>query len=234
MLNYWIKREMAKTHTCHPSVTTTTHRTQDDRYSHRWEECRLSHQAMRTWSACCSVLTTQANKRQAHTTRIHQNSFISACPFSSRCWCEFPGLQFIEVFGERAVKAIGKQKWELSPPNNDIFRPSENALGHSHSGASGKVLIRDTGLIPGSRRSPGGGHGNALQYSSLKNPMDRGAWRATVSRISKSWTRLKQLSTHASTVSFQFQYKENPSQTAWKGYRENSSWLLWPLVTWDC
>ena len=40
--------------------------------------------------------------------------------------------------------------------------------------------IRDTGSIPGLGRSPGGGHGNPLQYSSLENPMDRGAWRATV------------------------------------------------------
>ena len=37
---------------------------------------------------------------------------------------------------------------------------------------------RDLGLIPGSRRSPGGGYGNPLQYSCLENPMDRGAWRA--------------------------------------------------------
>ena len=38
--------------------------------------------------------------------------------------------------------------------------------------------VRDAGLIPGSGRSPGGGHGNLLQYSCLKNPMDRGAWQA--------------------------------------------------------
>ena len=48
--------------------------------------------------------------------------------------------------------------------------------------------IRDVGLIPGLGRSPGGGHGNALQYSCLENPMDRGAWRATVHRVAKSWT----------------------------------------------
>ena len=36
---------------------------------------------------------------------------------------------------------------------------------------------RDTGLIPGLGRSPGGGHGNPLQYSCLENPMDRGAWQ---------------------------------------------------------
>ena len=39
---------------------------------------------------------------------------------------------------------------------------------------------RDVGSIPGSGRSPGGGHGNPLQYSCLENPMDRGAWRATI------------------------------------------------------
>ena len=51
--------------------------------------------------------------------------------------------------------------------------------------------IRDTGSIPGSGRSPGGGHGNPLQYSSLKNPMDRGAWWAIVHRVTKSQTGLK-------------------------------------------
>ena len=40
--------------------------------------------------------------------------------------------------------------------------------------------IRDVGLIPGLGISPGGGHGNRLQYSCLENPMDRGAWRAIV------------------------------------------------------
>ena len=40
--------------------------------------------------------------------------------------------------------------------------------------------VRDVGSIPGSGRSPGGGHGNPLQYSCLENPMDRGAWWATV------------------------------------------------------
>ena len=37
--------------------------------------------------------------------------------------------------------------------------------------------VRDVGLIPGLGRAPGGGHGNPLQYSCLKNPMDRGAWQ---------------------------------------------------------
>ena len=49
---------------------------------------------------------------------------------------------------------------------------------------------REIGLIPGSGRSPRGGHGNPLQYSCLENPMDRGAWRATVHGVSKTQTLL--------------------------------------------
>ena len=55
----------------------------------------------------------------------------------------------------------------------------------------------DTGSIPGLGRSPGGGHGNPLQYSGLENPMDRRAWQATVHGVAESQTQLKQLSTHA-------------------------------------
>ena len=46
----------------------------------------------------------------------------------------------------------------------------------------------DTGSIPGSGRSSGGGHGNPLQYSSLENSMDRGAWQAVVHGFTKSRT----------------------------------------------
>ena len=48
--------------------------------------------------------------------------------------------------------------------------------------------IRDLGLIPGLGRPPGEGNGNPLQYSSLENSMDRGAWQATVHRVAKIWT----------------------------------------------
>ena len=78
----------------------------------------------------------------------------------------------------------------------------------SCDGASQVVLVvknlpanagdkRDAGLIPESGRSPGGGHGCRLQYSCLENPKDRGAWRATVHRVARSWTRLKRLSMYA-------------------------------------
>ena len=75
---------------------------------------------------------------------------------------------------------------------------------------------RDTGLIPGLGRFPGGRNGNPLQYSYLENPMDRGAWWATVNGVARTWTQLSthawtwtQLSTHACTInctSFPMQY----------------------------
>ena len=53
--------------------------------------------------------------------------------------------------------------------------------------------IKDAGSILGLGRSPGEGHGHPLQYSCLENHMDRGAWQATVHRVSKSRTRLSDL-----------------------------------------
>ena len=57
----------------------------------------------------------------------------------------------------------------------------------------------DVGSVPKLRRSPAGGHGNRLQYSYLENPMERGAWRATVHRVAESRTQLKRMSTHTHT-----------------------------------
>ena len=59
----------------------------------------------------------------------------------------------------------------------------------------------DTSSISGSGRSPGEGNGNLLQCSCLENPMDRGAWRATVHRVTKSQTRLN---AHTHTHRFSF------------------------------
>ena len=56
--------------------------------------------------------------------------------------------------------------------------------------------LRGVSSIPGLGRSPGGGHGNPLQYSCLENPMDRGDWWVVVHGVTKSWTRLKQFSMH--------------------------------------
>ena len=56
---------------------------------------------------------------------------------------------------------------------------------HSSVGKSSACNAGDPSLIPGLGRFPGGGHGNPFQYCCLENPMDRGAWRATVHGIAR-------------------------------------------------
>ena len=58
----------------------------------------------------------------------------------------------------------------------------------------------DASLIPGSGIFPGGGNGNLLQYSCLENPKDRGAWRATVHEVTKSWDTTEQAYTQERRV----------------------------------
>ena len=67
-------------------------------------------------------------------------------------------------------------------------------------GSDGKASaynVGDAGSMPGSGRSPGGGNGNPLQYSCLKNPMDRETWQATVHGGCKKSDTTKPLSIHA-------------------------------------
>ena len=93
--------------------------------------------------------------------------------------------------------------------NESILVPAVNisphqiiSILHTTRWISGKESVcrcrrhRSTGAIPGSGRSPGEGTGNPLEYSCLENPMDRGAWQATVQGVTKSRA---QLSTHAHT-----------------------------------
>ena len=83
-------------------------------------------------------------------------------------------------------------------PNDFFGQPSRflRDFPGSSVGKESSCNAGDTGSIPGSRRSPGKRNDNTLQYSCLGNPLDRGAWEATVHRASKSRTQLKQLSNH--------------------------------------
>ena len=92
--------------------------------------------------------------------------------------------------------------------NNNHFienRPYDSPLWAFPGGASGKEpacqhkRCQRHGSVPRLERSPGGGHGNPLQYSCLENPMDRGTWQAIVHRVAKSQTGLKHLSTSTSS-----------------------------------
>ena len=68
--------------------------------------------------------------------------------------------------------------------------------------------VRDSGSIPGSGISPGGRHGNTLQYSCLEKPMVRGSWRATVHWVAKSRTQLKQLGMHTQCITLYYSCKK--------------------------
>ena len=84
--------------------------------------------------------------------------------------------------------------WEkIHSPNQGLLLWLRNKESTCSAGTTG-----DTGSVPGLGRSPGGGNGNPLQYPCLENPMDRGAWWATVRGVTKSQTRLKQLSSSCS------------------------------------
>ena len=75
-------------------------------------------------------------------------------------------------------------------PVFDLVRSSAvKGLPRWFSGEESTCNAGDLGSIPWLRRSPGGGNGNPLQYSCLKNPVDRGAWWATVHAVTKSQTR---------------------------------------------
>ena len=70
------------------------------------------------------------------------------------------------------------KQWSKKKEKKQITA-SQVALVVKNSPANAEE-VRDLGSIPGLGRSPGGGHGNPLQYSCLENPIDRGAWWATV------------------------------------------------------
>ena len=88
--------------------------------------------------------------------------------------------------------------WEVTGQNGNQGLYEDNPCGLSlpsqganlATGSKMDEVIPTAGLIPGSRRSSGGGNGNPLEYSCLKNPMDRGARWATVHSVAKSWTWL--------------------------------------------
>ena len=90
---------------------------------------------------------------------------------------------------------------DLSPyshvAGDRMLRKQEAACTGGSDSKDSICSAGDLGLIPALRRSPGGGHGNPLQYSCLENPMDRGAWRSIVHGVTKSWTQLTNYAQHS-------------------------------------
>ena len=89
---------------------------------------------------------------------------------------------------------VGKFPWRRDRLSIPVFLSFPGGSDSKESACN----AADLGSIPGLGRSPGGRHGNPLQYSCLENPMDRGAWWATIHEVAKSQT---QLSTHTPPVS---------------------------------
>ena len=137
---------------------------------------------------------------------------VSCSVMSDSCMYNWsmPGFPFLHHLPELAqthvhwvrygeIKALVHCYWECK-----MVQPFGNLYGSSlvsqvvlvvKNSPSNAGDVSYVGSIPGSRRSPEGGHGNPLQYSCLNNPKDRGAWRATLHRVAKSQTWLKRLGT---------------------------------------
>ena len=126
-----------------------------------------------------------------------QLPFNPPCPFKEYYSC----LHFFSsqvVYHPSQGRAFLRFKFEGHPLQNSLLlwgdQASQVALAKNSPANAGDR--RDVDLIPGLGWPPGEGNVNPLQYSCLENPMDRGAWWATVHRVTKSQTRLKQFSTH--------------------------------------
>ena len=85
---------------------------------------------------------------------------------------------------------------EVSQKEKSKYHILTQGLLHWLSSKESVFNAGDPSLILGSGRSPGGGHSNPLQYSCLENPVERGAWWATVHRVARSWT-LSEVIEHA-------------------------------------
>ena len=114
----------------------------------------------------------------------------------------FPRSHLITVF---RVMEAGSVRWcsrvhRLQSDKAGLTAgPPSPGLPRWLSGKESACNAEDPGLIPGSGRSPGEGNGYPFQYSCLGNPMDRGAWQATVHRVANSQTQLKRLRTDTCT-----------------------------------
>ena len=103
---------------------------------------------------------------------------LRVCRFCSPCWL-FTSRQKHKDRGQESVTAFSLTSVCISFHNLRVHFPI-NRLSWWHSGKESASNAGDVALIPGSGRSPGEGNGNSLQYSSLENSVDWGAWWATV------------------------------------------------------
>ena len=115
------------------------------------------------------------------------------------------------------------------------------------SGKESACQAGDAGSVPGSGRSPGGGRDNPLQYSCLENPMDRGAWWATVHSVTKNWTQLSNQHLHFPQVTpfyreeskyfgelrYFCKVTKSLSESESRSVVSNSLWPQWLYSSWN-
>ena len=106
----------------------------------------------------------------------------------------FPNCLFMQT---PQTCLVSKWRWPNLSPHSEWHAWPPNWLSQERICLQGR---RHAGSIPGSRRSPGGGNGDPLQYSCRDNPTDRGAWQATVHRVKKTQTWLSDSTTTSTAV----------------------------------
>ena len=135
---------------------------------------------------------------------MNESGSVCGC----ECWCaqlhEQIALGSLPLWYYINICNCKIKRWGFFFPFNlhileGCFAKFQVALVVKNSPANAED-VRDSGSISGLGRSPGREHGNPLQYYCLENPKFRGAWRATVHRVTKSWTWLKQLTKHACSL----------------------------------
>ena len=122
----------------------------------------------------------------------------------SETWCPLLLFQYtapplvlmprLNIFQDKNLCTVNKQvPWCKFP--GALWMCQRSAFPGGSDGKESTCNVTDLGSVPGLGRSPGEGNGNPLQYSCLENPMDRGAWWATVHRVTWSWTWLSNYTT---------------------------------------
>ena len=154
---------------------------------------------------CIFICIWSCNQAKYYSSHVHSYPCVY-----TESWFKMFLFRTFEVYGTVFLIIITRlycRSPELTHPNNWTFILFDQYLSISPvpqlfysvvlqdfpGGADGKASVYnvgDPGLINGSGRSSGEGNGNLLQYSCLENPMDGGAWLATVHGVTKSWTQL--------------------------------------------
>ena len=172
-------------------------------------ECQ-NHESPESFCFICHILLTKVHFGE-NINSEGGNKMI----FTVTCWTPENSMNQAPNFPSTPVNrdSMVRKQWQKILRNLSQQKCSVRLRKHRETGGTGSepglvgciiCLLKTEGkdlLVPGLRRSPGGGHGKPLQYSCLENPMDRGARQVTVCGVTKSQTWLQWFSTLAQSLS---------------------------------